>query len=175
MDTPTHPHDIALGDPLTEITRKERRNLIGLSAVGLFVAWAGLVPSKISALGIEFNKTEQEYFKIGISFGVLYFTAAFGLYAWSDFLVWRLRQIRSVNAQAAASAEKEVGLFGASGAYEQVRKMELDRLGKDTLFKFPLLTRIFSSATRPTAMVRAGFDFLFPLVLGVVAFFSLIK
>jgi hypothetical protein len=40
-------------DPLNEITRKERRNSLIASTLGVLVAKASLVPSKFSALGIE--------------------------------------------------------------------------------------------------------------------------
>jgi hypothetical protein len=50
---PSSPEQIRLRDPLAEVTRRERRLLLGASIIGLTVAKTGLVPTKISALGVE--------------------------------------------------------------------------------------------------------------------------
>ncbi len=55
---------ILCGDPLTEVTRKERRMLLFVSVVSVLIVKAGLIPKKISALGIEFNSTNQEGFLV---------------------------------------------------------------------------------------------------------------
>ena len=43
----------AVSDALSEITRKERRALLGVSTLCIAITHANLVPTKISALGIE--------------------------------------------------------------------------------------------------------------------------
>jgi hypothetical protein len=53
------PSEIRLRDPLGEVARKERRALLGVSAVGIVIVKSGLVPSKVTALGIKFNQTDQ--------------------------------------------------------------------------------------------------------------------
>jgi hypothetical protein len=45
------PSEVRIQDPLSDVTRAERKTLLGLSAVGIVIAKSGLVPSKISALG----------------------------------------------------------------------------------------------------------------------------
>ena len=47
-------------DPLSEVTRKERRVLLGISALGIVIVKSGLVPSKVTALRIEFSKNDQQ-------------------------------------------------------------------------------------------------------------------
>jgi hypothetical protein len=42
------PPEVRVRDPLSEVTRKERRILLGTSALGIIVAKVGLVPTKIT-------------------------------------------------------------------------------------------------------------------------------
>lgn len=49
----------SLSDPLSELTRKERRNLLIASTVGIAVAKIGIIPEKISALGIDFSSSNK--------------------------------------------------------------------------------------------------------------------
>lgn len=56
--------DVPLSDPLSEVTRKERKFLLGVSMIGLFVSYSGIVPTKIAALGIELSTTDQKSFLI---------------------------------------------------------------------------------------------------------------
>ena len=53
------PSDIRLRDPLSEVTRNERKILLGASAIVIIIERTGLVPSKIAALEIEFTQTDQ--------------------------------------------------------------------------------------------------------------------
>ena len=73
--------EVMLRDPLEPVTRKERLYLLAVSSVGLFVEYTGLVPTKISALGIEFPKTNQNALLYVLALIILYFLAAFVIYA----------------------------------------------------------------------------------------------
>ena len=84
------PLEISLRDPLSEVTRKERKMLLGISILSIFIVKTGLVPSNISAFGIDFDKANQQAFQIVIAFVVVYFLVAFILYGLSDFLAWRI-------------------------------------------------------------------------------------
>src|SRR5215208_4054054 len=77
-----------LRDPLSEVTRKERVYLLGTSIVGIAILKTRLVPSRITALGIELEEGNQEIFLSLLGLVVLYFLAAFVVYAASDFLAW---------------------------------------------------------------------------------------
>ena len=48
-----------LADFLSDVTRSERRVLLGVCAIGLAIAWIGLTPSGMSILGIEFQAMNQ--------------------------------------------------------------------------------------------------------------------
>lgn len=79
-----------IGSSLSEQTKKERKFLLISSAVGYFIALTGSVPTKLTALGIEFSAKEQGAFIFTIVGVISYFLLAFLIYGWSDFLKWRI-------------------------------------------------------------------------------------
>jgi hypothetical protein len=83
------PLDVLVQDPLGDVTRKERRLLLGVSVLGVALVKTGLVPSKITALGIEFGKTDQRALMTIFGLVTLYFLVAFVIYGASDFIAWR--------------------------------------------------------------------------------------
>lgn len=83
--------EVAVSDPLSEVTRTERKLLLAVSALGILIVKTGLVPSKISALGIEFAQTDQRALLRAIGAIVLYFLFAFLVYAISDLMAWRFK------------------------------------------------------------------------------------
>jgi len=79
-----------INDPLSEVTRKERRSLLGVSALGVAMSATGLIPTEISALGIKFPPTEQAMFVRAITGVVFFYLIAFIVYAWSDYISWKI-------------------------------------------------------------------------------------
>ena len=66
-------HDVLLHDPLSEVTRRERRMLLACTLLGVGVVKTGLVPTKIEALGVEFDKTNQQALLFLLALVVGYF------------------------------------------------------------------------------------------------------
>src|SRR5262245_17622533 len=77
-----------LREPLTEPTRKISRELLISSTVGLVVVYAGLVPTRINALGIELTPSNQAFFRYVIAGVVLYLTAVFLINVASEITAW---------------------------------------------------------------------------------------
>lgn len=75
-------------DPLSEVTRKERRLLLGMSTIGIAIVRTGLLPTKISALGIEFGAADQRSLLNILAVITAYFLVAFVVYAASDWVAW---------------------------------------------------------------------------------------
>ena len=93
MEEPNQsPSEIYFSDPLRAITRKERGVLLGASTLGIAVVKTGLVPSKISTLGIEFEQADKRALLILVGTIVLYFSIAFTLYSVHDYLAWVYRK-----------------------------------------------------------------------------------
>ncbi|HHF2988726.1 TPA: hypothetical protein ACPJ0P_004761 [Vibrio alginolyticus] len=82
-----------LKDPFTETTRKVRNHLMVAGLIGVLVADVGLIPSKISALGIEFTGVEQANL-LKLLFGVMiYYVATFTIYSISELSASKLNEI----------------------------------------------------------------------------------
>ncbi|MFX1476366.1 MAG: hypothetical protein ACFFCO_12955 [Promethearchaeota archaeon] len=77
-----------LREPITDTTRKIRRELLICSTVGIVIVHAGLVPTRIDALGIELTPSNQAFFRYVIAGVVLYLTATFLIYVTSEIIAW---------------------------------------------------------------------------------------
>jgi hypothetical protein len=87
--------DLVSYDPLSEVTRKERRALLGLSLLGVALVKVPLIPEKFTTFGIEFSRVNQKAFLILYALVVVYFLVAFALYAFTDCVAWvRSERIR---------------------------------------------------------------------------------
>lgn len=78
------PHLKLLEDALTEETRKERRNLLIASTVGIAIVKTGLIPKEVSAFGVVTDVNEKGL--LWVLTGVtIYFLIAFLVYAYADY------------------------------------------------------------------------------------------
>lgn len=83
------PIDEMLNDPLREVTRKERRSLLGISAIALLIGWthARVVPSKIENFGITDLTAPDRSVLLWLFLWIVgYYFVAFVVYASTDFL-----------------------------------------------------------------------------------------
>jgi len=159
--------EIAIRDPLSEVTRKERRLLLGVSIIGIAQAKIGLVPQKISSLGIEFTVINQKYFLYVVAIVIAYFLVAFMIYSASDFIVWRLTF---------RSAWRET----LSKRSSRNRNDELEFIEKEGRKIDEIMKARFGNSqfiyilSGPISLVRAIFEFLLPIVVGLYAIISLL-
>lgn len=188
------PNEVLLGDPLREVTRKERRALLGLCMVAIVVVKTGLIPTKISAVGIEFSSTHQESLLFILGLIVLYFFLGFLLYAITDFIAWwRLFNATFIKKQQAKLMSKE-GLTEAfevltkghvskksksdqinyetigesENTVEDEKKAETERFFHDVFPKRYAFNRVLNTkVANINFFLRAMFDFLFPVILGI--------
>ena len=77
-----------LREPISDNTRKIRRELLVVSTIGIVIVYAGLVPTKIDALGITLTPSNQASFRYVIAGVVLYLTVAFLIYVSSEIIAW---------------------------------------------------------------------------------------
>ena len=153
------PNPVAyLLDPLSEITRRERRNLLMASAVGLLVSKAALVPTQLSALGIEFSAPDQRIFVVLVALTVFYFFGAFVLYGLSDFLIWRKKYQDYLE-----------GVEGVMQSWSQEDQHIYDELHQH----IPDIGWLYQWS-KPTAFSRILFEFVVPIVFGLYAASTLI-
>ncbi len=153
---------VLLSDPLSEQTRKERRLLLIVSLLSLAMTKAGLVPQKISALGIESQLVNQHALLLLVLLIVGYSIFAFTIYAASDFIAWR-------NCVIEYSAENVKKFF--KDMKEHIKEqVDHDILLKDLEAKM----RFWRGKAWTTSIIRAIFEFFLPLLVGAYAVWSLL-
>jgi len=69
--------------------RKQKRNVLAVSVLSILIVDAGLVPQRISALGVEFSQTDKATILRILFAANVYFAFAFLIYALADFSAWR--------------------------------------------------------------------------------------
>jgi len=162
------PYDILLRDPLSETTRRERKFLLATSAIALTVLHAGLVPTKIEALGIQFSQVDQKVLLRAMAAVIAYFVCGFLVYGVSDFVAWRrdfhLSRREALLEQMRKYKEYE-SLSGERSEDESTKPFK-----KLTYFeKWQYESQLLMRAEFPTSFVRACFDFLLPIAVGILA------
>src|SRR5260370_31817092 len=70
-------------------TRRERQTLLIVSAIGLAIAKTGLLPSRISSLGVEFSGNDQRAMLTIIIALILYLLAGFCIHSFADYISWQ--------------------------------------------------------------------------------------
>jgi hypothetical protein len=158
------PVEVALGESLSEVTRHERRALLGVSIIGITIARTGLVPSKISALGVEFSQGDQKAVLGILGVVVGYFLIAFAIYSVADFIAWMSRRRDAL--QQSLDAKRQRLREQAAREYERIRNMQ----SKDP--EIPD-SAVVTFLTLPVSIIRALLDFLLPMVVGIYAITTL--
>jgi len=154
--------EVALRDPLSEVTRKERRALLGVSVLSLLVAKSGLVPEKVSALGIELTRVDQKAFLGIVILVVSYFVVAFVIYGLTDFLAWRV----SYNEGAKAAYQAIYDRFD-----RKVRGVEEESSLRPPRAWVSILPKRLAI---PVSLVRTGFGFVLPVAVGGYVIYALV-
>ncbi|MGY5799341.1 hypothetical protein [Rheinheimera faecalis] len=156
--------DAVLTDPLSEVTRKERRMLLGFSMLGVFVVHAGILPSKFSVLGVELTPSDQTALVYLMSLGLLYFITAFAIYAMSDFIMWKKIILKD------HLLEYEKEMYERDRYPQGGHEEELDAEQRNVYKK----NRIWFSLSKPVSIVRAFFEFMLPLLFGLYSTLALL-
>jgi hypothetical protein len=100
------PFETMLGDPLGEVARKERRSLLGVSALATFVGFADLIPTKIENFGIAFTPPKRQALLWMFVAVVMYYLVTFIIYAVGDYLLHR----RKVHVARVELKKRETGI-----------------------------------------------------------------
>ncbi len=152
------PDTVRLRDPLSEVTRRERRYLLGVSMLGISIAQGGLLPTQISALGISLSGPEQRTLLVLVGLVCLYYLAAFIVYALSDFTSWQVAIRDSiVDAWNAPRTDEDEGEAERAIRMEQFFQRHHPFLHVSDIFVVPV------------SKTRATFEFLVPAIVGLYA------
>jgi len=134
------------------------------------MVWAGLLPAKISALGVDFSPTDQKKLLRVVAAIVVYFCVAFVIYAASDFLAWRHALTTAVREAVLKREEDE--LKEPVSDWNKKVTAHVNRV-LDSQFKQDLL--LTKLGMPPVSMVRALFEFAAPIFIGGFSVYLLLK
>jgi len=137
--------EVRLLDPLSKVTRKERRNLLIANSLGFVMIKVGVIPTKISALGIEFSLSDQRALLAFTALLIGYFLISFLLYSATDLIAWRI-----------AISRTRLNILKISELHTGVDEAEVREIRR-RLMRWAL-------SSRPVSFIRAILDFGFPIV-----------
>lgn len=172
---------ILVSDCLSEVTRKERRNLLGISMLSIAMTHAQLIPKRISALGVDFDQANQQRLLIIIAAIVGYYLFAFFIYGLADFSVWRLR-FTEVATKDTGDHKQSLIETSKADLYQQEPDEEEQihlSIGESKSIS-SRLSKLSQSGNQWVALapfistLRVLFDFALPIVVALYAIFWLI-
>lgn len=153
-------------DPLTPVTRAERRMLLGLSGLGLAIVVVPLVPTKLAILGIEFSANNQANLLRFYAMVLVFFAAAFAVYAWSDYVAWRRRINIRIAEYAIASAERRAKPNAdIDSLFEQNPEYKDGFGGFAGAGSWTIASKVIN--------LRFGFEFVFPVIFAAIVIIML--
>jgi len=179
-------------DPLSDVTRKERKFLILFSTISISIVLTGLIPTEISALGVKFDQANQAAILFVFISVIVYYLASFSSYMYYDRSLWKIklsdRNIGRTVDQFDKSIEFYDGarmtdgrlkpeevktfLFSISIHHRpwQKRSSPLTDDEKEILRVYKLILKDSTKAT----LIRQILDLYFPIVIGILAIILLI-
>lgn len=76
--------------PLGAVAISNRKQLLLFSVLGIIVTILGVMPTKITMLGIEFDASNQRAFLILLAIVVVYYLISFVVSLLSDLMAWKV-------------------------------------------------------------------------------------
>lgn len=150
-----------LRNPLSEITRKERRTLLAVSALVIALRYSNLVPTQITALGITLSATQQASALLLLGAAVAYFCVAFSTYALSDFVKWRITYLETIR----IVSLREMSPLSPFADDMWPRNLADHDFKRGVIREYHRLM----SAAGYLSVTRIVFELIVPLVLGAIA------
>lgn len=159
--------ELQLKEPLSITTRKCRRSLLASSVLGIIVGHTGLLPEKISDLGIRFSNRDQSALLVILSLLILYFLVTFFLYAAHDFTLWRLANRLVSNQAKKEKSNKPIVITEDKdvirGFDNAIIDQELPKRINDPIW-------VWSQVNGAIRNIRGFLDFFLPVI---IAFYSI--
>lgn len=164
--------DPSVTDPLTEVSRRERKALLAACITGLAISAGGLVPERIETFGITVNPQQEESLLYLLAGVIGYFLAAFSIYAWSDLkrratvAARHRKRLRPLIEAAVATYRKTQGQLKSrapEGLSQTFSEPEFLRLaGMADQMKF-------AQRVQRAGAIRISIDIYFPIVAGATS------
>jgi hypothetical protein len=157
-------------DPLSEVTRRERKALLIASLIALAISFGGLVPTEIQALGVKLSPPERDSILLLIALSVIYLLVGFSIYGWAD---WRGRSLAIARGRYRIPSD----LATKAAAGQQRFNAMIEANDFNHLTSDPEIKRFFSISedtrlaqrVRFTGTFRVLFDLVVPILVGLAA------
>lgn len=167
----------SLQDPMSEVTRKERRTLLGVATTGITVVLMGLEPKGISAFGITFDLVQYKRLLLVWGVIVLYFLVVFVIYALSDFFALPSATLRALRKRQMddfqdekISEEKQTKLRSGALDDRNLWATICEGVGTDEREEaYSKLTHRYHRPSQVISALRKVVDFFLPALVGIVA------
>ncbi|KPA51999.1 hypothetical protein VT25_18165 [Photobacterium leiognathi subsp. mandapamensis] len=171
-------------DPLSEVTRKVRRNLIATVAVVFLIVYGNLMPTKVDSLGIKFTDTDHAVLFTVLFLTLVYWLSSFVIYSSSDFLKWKIALTNIVIKEEEKEVEQYIKRkYGSAHLSEKSERGETTPLdyGDETFMahqdklkkELRMRTRLYNGPVYFVSIIRAIIDFIAPALLGFAALWHL--
>jgi hypothetical protein len=160
-----------LRDFLTDPSRKERKALLALSAVGLAIGWGNLVPTDIPGLGVTLEPNDQGSLVLLVTGVIAYFLVSFVIYAWADLQV-------ALSHAFGVGIESELESYKRTIAGHDDPSRIDDAVERETFqHQLSLESRLHRLARRAVFAVRLRtiIDFAVPTLAAAAAIYSLLQ
>lgn len=145
---------------LSDRTRRERHSLVIASAIAITVVSTDLLPTKISALGIDFSVGNQAAMLKLLGAITLYLLVSFCAHAFADYAAWKTAF------QSALLAARHKGIREETSDEEHLKNVDVQKNKK--------LLAAFAATPLPkwrlvAVRARDAIDVWFPILLAVFA------
>lgn len=170
-------HIIRLSDPLSPHTRSVRKSLLIVSVVAIFISATGLIPTKISALGIEFSQANRESMLSVLGLVVTFLLVSFAVAASADFVAWRISfQVKAWN-EADHDYDNARKLILERKSLADEDREELEKIWDGIEEKWHKVDSysIPDEIVRPISWARITVEFIAPFAAGILGLSCLIR
>lgn len=170
-----------LQDVLRDVTRKERRTLLGLATVAIIIAKENVKLSSINVLGLNLGNTDNDRLLFLMGLVVVYFFVAFIIYAALDLVSWRFTVADMKSKEAAENYQRD------SEKQKESKEEQKENNGKQSIpyldsekiaehkrnsvrYEVVKAAKETRQSYYPWALgvtlLRAAFDFVLPIFVG---------
>ena len=170
-------------DPLTPQARSQHRNVLLAASIAILVVQLNLVPTRISALGVDLETDDRRTIRVALLLAVIYFIVSFLAAAIGDVVLWRQAhgEARDARDTTAQNIEKFRARIEEVRAKEDADRERREREGGPRRTSRADLNAAIADlldAERrhtlyrvlvPTGVVRALIDFVVPVVVAGIA------
>ncbi|WP_415911306.1 hypothetical protein [Neptuniibacter sp. QD37_11] len=129
------------------------------SVIGVVITKVGLVPSKISAFGVEFSSSNQQALMILLASAIAYFGVSFLVYVYSELTAWQLvftsKQIEDMRSASEKYPDRATGFLKEDEFQAHVRNL---------YYK-----------SKPTFYLRLVIELAIPLIFAVYSCYALLN